>query len=68
MSKDIKRLFIAVALILVIGLTVASVAVAQSQLEQRRCYEAGCVMWQNCPGEANCPRVAPAAASGCACC
>ncbi|MCL2379713.1 MAG: hypothetical protein FWC81_02860 [Coriobacteriia bacterium] len=73
MSSDLKRVFIVLAFVLIIGLAVASVAVAQSHLEQRRCYEAGCLMWQNCSGDGNCPRnlqpgMAPGAGSGCDCC
>ena len=46
-----------VALALILGLSFATVAVAQNITEQRNCYSAGCVNWQSCDKNANCPRV-----------
>ncbi|MCL2526045.1 MAG: hypothetical protein FWE46_03215 [Coriobacteriia bacterium] len=71
MNSDKKLALLVVAIALIIGLSVASVAVARNVQSQRACMAAGCVQWQDCSQGPGCPRFVPEGAAGggaCACC
>lgn len=70
MNRDKKLALIVAAIALIIGLSVATVAVAQGQIRQRDCFAAGCRMWESCDQGPGCPLYAPSGQGGsaCACC
>ncbi|MCL2402727.1 MAG: hypothetical protein FWC86_00580 [Coriobacteriia bacterium] len=70
MNQDKKLAFIVAAIALIIALSVATVAIAQTQIQQRECYAAGCRMWDNCERGPGCPLYLPQQNQGaaCACC
>ncbi|MCL2438584.1 MAG: hypothetical protein FWE48_06020 [Coriobacteriia bacterium] len=70
MKNDKKLAFIVAALALIIALSVATVAVAQGQIQQRECYAAGCRAWESCDQGPGCPRFLPEPGQGsaCSCC
>ena len=70
MDKDKKIALLVIAIAIIIGLSVASVAVANTVSNQRACAAAGCVIWQTCDQGPGCPRFEQPASTGasCACC
>ena len=71
MNRDKRIALLVAALAVIIGLTWASVAVAQNVSNSRACFAIGCVNWENCQQGPSCPRyvpTAPAQGGACACC
>ena len=67
MNRDKHFAIVIAGIALVIALSVATVAIAQNQIQQRECHAAGCVMWQDCDRLPGCPLHVPVQGQGAAC-